>query len=183
VYIAKFKFSDFERFREGIGHKFSMIPQNWSTVVSGLLISAFVSWELTILVLMITLIVFIMSYISARLGTTSEQREQERYGKASAVAEQALSALKTVISFGGEPSTIESYNKELEAGMSLAIKRIKTFASAEACRIFIMYISYGAILWFGCQLLLRHNILAGSIFTVNRFSKLTWIRVTTILTF
>jgi len=49
-----FCFSDLERVREGIGIKFSMVTQYFSTLFTGIVIGLCVNWRLTSIILCVT---------------------------------------------------------------------------------------------------------------------------------
>ncbi|XP_035706365.1 ATP-dependent translocase ABCB1 isoform X2 [Folsomia candida] len=157
---------DLERIREGIGHKFSMIIQYGSTFVMGLVVGFLTSCRLTLVILSLTPVLAGTTAFCGKLIATQSVREQQKYGKAGGVAEEVLSCIKTIASFGGEKREILRYSIALSAGLEVALKKYKVFAVAIGAVFFLMYGSYALAFWYGCQLLDQGFLTPGDIFTV-----------------
>merc|ERR1719458_2331720 len=85
------------------------------TIFVASIINAFAhGWEL---VLVITV------SICARATAAFTEKELNIYGKAGAIAEEVLSAIRTVIAFGGEEREIERYDGKLVGARKAGVMR------------------------------------------------------------
>ncbi|ODN00081.1 Multidrug resistance protein 1 [Orchesella cincta] len=157
---------DLERIREGIGHKFSMVIQHTSTFLTGFVVGFFTSWKLTLVILSLTPLLAGASAFSGKMIATQASREQQKYGKAGAVAEEVLSCIRTVVAYSGEKREIHRYSTALASGLKMALKKYHMFAILVGFVFFIMYGSYALAFWYGCQLLYQDEITPGDVFTV-----------------
>ena len=73
-------------------------------------INAFVhGWELTLVIFAAMPVLTISSAALAKIQTSLTQNELDSYGKAAAIAEETLGAIRTVVAFGGQRKEA-SYN-------------------------------------------------------------------------
>lgn len=74
-------------------------------------INAFVhGWKLTLVLLSVTPITVVTMAIMGKVQSTMAEDELKAYSVAGSFAEEVLSAVRTVISFGGEVKEVERYN-------------------------------------------------------------------------
>ena len=108
--------------QSGLGEKVSTFIYAISTVIAGFIVGFIKSWQLA---LVLCSAVPLLG-ISGTLFVTSLQKQNTQgskaYAAAGALAEQALSAIRTVVGLGGETKEINAYKAALEAVKSLVIK-------------------------------------------------------------
>ncbi|KAG1657179.1 Multidrug resistance protein 1 [Nymphon striatum] len=92
---------DIERIREGIGEKCSQFIQHLSSFFAGFVVGFIRGWELTLVVMAFTPV---LALSTAFVG---------KYAEAGAVAEEVLSAIRTVTAFNGQEREIERYGAKL----------------------------------------------------------------------
>lgn len=97
-----FCFSDIEKIHEGIGDKLALFIQALATFVTGFVVAFSQSWRLSLFLLAFTPFMAIAAAILSILTAAFTSREQKQYASAGAVAEEVLSAIRTVLAFGGE---------------------------------------------------------------------------------
>ena len=78
------------------------------TIFVASIINAFVhGWELALVIMAAMPVLVIAVSIIASAASVLSEKEQNIYGKAGAIAEEVLSAIRTVVAFGGEGREIE----------------------------------------------------------------------------
>lgn len=99
----------------------------------------------------------------------------DSYGEAGAIAEEALSAMRTVVAFGGQQIEEERYNKHLLSARNNNIKRSFFNGISNALMWFFAYASYSLAFYYGVKLILKDRELdpedvvydAGNMITVS----------------
>ncbi|XP_047113074.1 ATP-dependent translocase ABCB1-like [Schistocerca piceifrons] len=76
-------------------------------------------------------------------------------GKASAVAEEVLGAIRTVVAFGGQQKEVQRFNKKLQDAVKVGFKRNLAGGLYSAISSFSVYIVYAVASWYGVYLFLR----------------------------
>uniref|UniRef100_A0A8D2LXL9 ABC-type xenobiotic transporter n=1 Tax=Varanus komodoensis TaxID=61221 RepID=A0A8D2LXL9_VARKO len=142
---------DINTIHEGIGIKIGIIIEVFSTFVSGIIIAFAYGWKLTLVTLCIAPLLvasgFVWSYVS--LLTT---KELLAYAKAGAVAEEVLSAIRTVVAFNGQAKAMSRYDSNLEEARTVGMK--KTIAKNITMGIskFVVLSGYALGFWYGTKL-------------------------------
>ncbi|CAG0888376.1 unnamed protein product [Darwinula stevensoni] len=157
---------DLERVREGIGDKMSRCIESVSAFASGLVVGFIVSWRLSLVILSLTPLLALTSGWIGKLVATSAVREQQKYGIAGSIAEEVLSCIRTVISFGGEEKEITRYEMALEEGRKNSMKKYMYMSIGFMFVMFIIYASYGLAFWYGAKLVADGMVSPGGVFTV-----------------
>ncbi|CAG2119050.1 unnamed protein product, partial [Medioppia subpectinata] len=106
--------ADLNKLQEGIGDKVSLCIFSFSTVFCSLGTALYYGWELTLVILSITPVLIIAFAIIAKIQAKYSTSEADSYGKAGAVAEEVLGAVRTVYAFDGQRREIDRYSKHLE---------------------------------------------------------------------
>jgi len=162
---AKFN-DDIERVRDGLGEQASSILKYGSSFSSGFLVGFIVSWRLTLVIMAVTPLLALFSAYLGRMLATSTKREQEKYAKAGALAEEVLSSIRTVFSLGGQRQEIRNYSKKLEESKRMALWKYFKLSLVLGGSMFVLYSTYGLALYVAAQLLSAQLINAGSAMTV-----------------
>ncbi|MED6267613.1 Multidrug resistance protein 1, partial [Characodon lateralis] len=93
-------------------------------------------------------------------------KEQSAYAKAGAVAEEVLSAIRTVYAFSGQKKEIERYHKNLKDAKSMGIRKAISANIAMGFTFLMIYLSYALAFWYGSILILSKEYTIGSVLTV-----------------
>ncbi|KAI4456367.1 atp-binding cassette sub-family b [Holotrichia oblita] len=146
---------DLIKVEDGIGDKVATFFYFMGTFVSGLIIALYWGWELAL----ICLISFPVSSIGLILvgWATSKfsKKELDAYGAAGAVAEEVLTAIKTVFAFGGQQKEINRYSVHLITACTNNIKRSLFTAISNAIMMFVIFASYSLSFWYGIGLIIQ----------------------------
>ncbi|XP_072548370.1 ATP-dependent translocase ABCB1 [Salminus brasiliensis] len=157
---------DIYKINEGIGDKMGMCIQSITTFFTGFIIGFIKGWKLTLVILSISPLLGISAAIIAKVMTSFTSKEQTAYAKAGAVAEEVLSAIRTVFAFGGQKKEIKRYEKNLEDAKNVGIRKAVTVNIAVGFTYFMIYISYALAFWYGSTLILEGEYKVGNLLTV-----------------
>jgi len=85
---------------------------------------------------------------------SSAAEMQKAYAEAGGVAEEVLSAVRTVIAFGGQNKECERFNANLVKAKKLGIRKGAIAGAAIGFLLFVVYLSYALGFWFGSAIVL-----------------------------
>lgn len=80
---------------------------------------------------------------------TTAAKEAEKYAKAGAIAEEALTSIRTVVAFNGVSRECERYDKALEAGKKDGIIKGVYIGLGLAATFLTIFGSYALAFWMG----------------------------------
>ncbi|XP_060103685.1 LOW QUALITY PROTEIN: ATP-binding cassette sub-family B member 5 [Heteronotia binoei] len=143
---------DINTIQEGIGDKISLIVQFSSTFVAGIIIGFVHGWKLTLVILAVSPLIAasgaVWSYLLSHLTT----KELTAYAKAGAVAEEILSAIRTVTAFNGQKKATARYDANLEEAKIVGMKKAITTNASLGITQFLIYACYALAFWYGTKL-------------------------------
>ncbi|CAG2181917.1 unnamed protein product, partial [Oppiella nova] len=115
--------ADLDKLQEGVGDKVGLCIFSFSTVLCSLGTAFYYGWELTLVILSVTPVLIISFSIIAKIQARYSTTEADSYGKAGAVAEEVLGAIRTVYAFDGQQKEIDRYDKNLEPAKKSGVRR------------------------------------------------------------
>ncbi|XP_062841934.1 ATP-binding cassette, sub-family B (MDR/TAP), member 4 isoform X1 [Trichomycterus rosablanca] len=157
---------DILKINEGIGDKLGTLIQSFTTFFTGFIIGFIKGWKLTLVIVSISPLLGISAAVISKVMTSFTSREQTAYAKAGAVAEEVLSAIRTVFAFGGQKKEIQRYHKNLEDAKNVGIKKAITVNIAVGFTFFMIYMSYALAFWYGSTLIFAGEYDVGTLLTV-----------------
>ncbi|XP_030639389.1 ATP-dependent translocase ABCB1 [Chanos chanos] len=157
---------DIYKINEGIGDKLGMLIQSLTTFLTGIIVGFIRGWKLTLVILAVSPLLGVSAAIIAKVMTSFTSKEQTAYAKAGAVAEEVLSAIRTVFAFGGQKKEIERYHKNLEDAKNMGVRKAITVNIAVGFTFFMIYMSYALAFWYGSTLILAGEYSIGMVLTV-----------------
>ncbi|KAJ0510488.1 putative ABC transporter type 1, transmembrane domain-containing protein [Helianthus annuus] len=112
------------------------------------------------------LILVIPGLIFGRILMRLSREIREEYNKADAVAQQAVSSVRTVYSFVGEEKTVKDYSNALEGIVKLGLKHglAKGLAIGSDGVTFAVW---AFVSWYGSRLVMYHGARGGTVCTVG----------------
>ncbi|GFR19390.1 ATP-dependent translocase ABCB1 [Trichonephila clavata] len=144
---------DLSRIQDGIGEKVGMCISFVSTTVLCICCALFYGWKLTLVCLCIMPILSIAMGVISKIQAAVSGEELQAYGAAGAVAEEVLSSIRTVVSFGGEEKEIERYNQCLIPASKKGVRRGLLTSIGAALIWFCIYAGYALAFWYGVKLI------------------------------
>ncbi|XP_034084197.1 ATP-binding cassette, sub-family B (MDR/TAP), member 4 isoform X1 [Gymnodraco acuticeps] len=157
---------DVYKIQEGIGDKAGRLLQAFTTFVTAFVIGFIKGWKLTLVILAVSPALAIAAGIFSKVLATFTTKEQTAYAKAGAVAEEVLSAVRTVFAFNGQDREIKRYNKNLEDAKNMGIKKATSANFSMGLTFLLIYLSYALAFWYGSTLVLSNEYTIGSVLTV-----------------
>ncbi|XP_005041072.1 PREDICTED: ATP-binding cassette sub-family B member 5 isoform X2 [Ficedula albicollis] len=143
---------DINTIREGIGDKISIFLQFFSTFVSGLIIGFIYGWKLALVVLSVCPLLAASAAFWSTLMASLTAKELSAYAKAGAVAEEILTAIRTVVAFNGQQKALEKYDANLEMAKRVGIQKSITTNTCLGLSQFFIFGSYALAFWYGTKL-------------------------------
>ncbi|XP_075683762.1 ATP-dependent translocase ABCB1-like [Rhinoderma darwinii] len=157
---------DVQKINEGIGDKIAMLIQSLTTFLTGFILGFSKGWKLTLVILAISPVMGLSAAIWAKILSAFTNKELSAYAKAGAVAEEVLSAIRTVIAFGGQDKEIKRYEKNLEDAKKIGIKKAITANVSMGFAFLMIYASYALAFWYGTTLIIEGSYTIGNVLTV-----------------
>ncbi|NXD92614.1 MDR1 protein, partial [Chaetorhynchus papuensis] len=143
---------DINTIREGIGDKISIFLQFFSTFVSGVIIGFIYGWKLTLVVMSVSPLLAASTAVWSTLLASLTAKELSAYAKAGAVAEEILTAIRTVVAFNGQQKALEKYDANLEMAKRVGMKKSITTNTCLGLSQFFIFGSYALAFWYGTKL-------------------------------
>ncbi|CAB3254427.1 unnamed protein product [Arctia plantaginis] len=114
---------DMEKFKGGVGHHVAMTANLAGTVIFGAALALSYGWQLTLSGLSVVPVSLAIAMVVAKYQTKYASKEITAYGAAGRIVEEALSAIRTVRAYGGEPLEVERYKTSLQSATHAARAR------------------------------------------------------------
>ncbi|XP_051009908.1 ATP-binding cassette sub-family B member 5 [Acomys russatus] len=144
---------DINKVCDGIGDKIALLFQNISGFSIGLVMSLIKSWKLSLVVLSVSPFIMASSAACSRMVISLTSKELDAYSKAGAVAEEVLSAIRTVTAFGNQEKEIQRYTQNLKDAKDAGIKKAVASKLSLGAVYFFMNGAYGLAFWYGTSLI------------------------------
>eukprot|EP00667_Euglena_gracilis_P000336 EG_transcript_336 len=136
-----------------LGSKIFLLISYMSTFVISYIFAFIQSWSLTLVMLGVTPLIAISAAVMARVLSTATTKIQEVYATAGAIAQEVLSAIRTVHAFDGMEREAERYGTRVAAVEKIAIKKGLWVGLSQGVTMCIMFWSYAIAFYFGSYLI------------------------------
>ena len=149
--------------QEAISDKAGVLIQYSTTFVAGFAIGFTSGWRMALVILSVVPVLAVcgafMGTIMSRLAT----KGQAAYANAGAVAEEVLSAMRTVAAFGSEPNEVERYAVELEKARVENTRKGLVTGLGIGTTLLVTFCSYALAFWYGSTLVESGIMTAGDV--------------------
>ncbi|XP_019364107.1 PREDICTED: multidrug resistance protein 1-like isoform X1 [Gavialis gangeticus] len=143
---------DINTIHEGIGDKICIFVQFFATFLTGIIIGFVHGWKLTLVILSVSPLLAASAAVWSRLLASLTVKELSAYAKAGAVAEEILTAIRTVVAFNGQKKAQARYDANLENARSVGVKKSITTNTSLGLSQFLIFGSYALAFWYGTKL-------------------------------
>ncbi|KAM3913524.1 ATP-dependent translocase ABCB1-like [Leptodactylus fuscus] len=143
---------DINTIHEGLGDKISIFAQFFSTFISGIIIGFVHGWKLTLVILSVSPLLGVSAAVWTMLLASFTTKELSAYSKAGAVAEEILTAIRTVVAFNGQEKALRQYNANLVDAKKVGIKKTITTNVSMGLSQFLIFGAYALAFWYGTKL-------------------------------
>ncbi|KAI8127489.1 Multidrug resistance protein like protein 49 [Lucilia cuprina] len=140
------------------GARIGIMFQAFSSLAVGVIVAFIYSWNLTLVTLVTVPFVCLSIYLEAKVMESSAMAEKAAIEKASQVAVEAISNVRTVTSLGQERNVLERYSTHIDLVEKACIKKLRfrgfVFGLGQAAPFF----AYGLSLYYGGTLVANGEI-------------------------
>lgn len=141
----------------------SIALRNIISFVGGLVLLGFVSFKLTLMVLLIFPFVLIPLFVYGKRVSQLTRATQDRFAGAVGLASEALEALETVQAFVREAFVGQRFKSSVDDSYRLSLKRIAARALMTAMIIGLVFGGVAGVLWLGAQDVLKGDMSVGTL--------------------
>mmetsp|Transcript_10621 Transcript_10621/g.17848 ORF Transcript_10621/g.17848 Transcript_10621/m.17848 type:complete len:339 (+) Transcript_10621:8-1024(+) len=135
--------------QKALGEKFGTLLFALAMCCSGLFFAAFRGWKFTLVVFCGTLTLGISTSLQVKVVQSGYEAQLKAYGQSAGYAEQALNAIKIVLSFGQQEREVMNYQKHLDGVRKTAMKTHYTNSLAVAFFLSSIFGVYSYSFFFG----------------------------------
>ncbi|KAM4688620.1 ATP-dependent translocase ABCB1-like [Discoglossus pictus] len=143
---------DINTIHEGLGDKLCIFVQFLSSFVAGIVIGFVYDWKLTLVILSVSPLLGVSAAVWTKLVASFTTKELHAYARAGAVAEEILTAIRTVVAFNGQQKALERYDANLNEARNVGIKKSVTTNISMGLSQFLIFGAYALAFWYGTQL-------------------------------
>jgi ABC-type multidrug transport system fused ATPase/permease subunit len=155
--------SDTQLIQSTVTTNVSQLLRNLALVIGGLVILFSISWKLTMLMFVILPILAGIAFGYGSFVKKLSKQVQDVLASATAVAEETLSSMRTVKSFGSESKEGAKYAEKVRASYAIAKKRAIVDGAFESAVGLVINICLGSILFFGGWLVIKGDMTPGTL--------------------
>ncbi|XP_077124839.1 ATP-dependent translocase ABCB1-like isoform X2 [Ranitomeya variabilis] len=137
---------------DGLSNKLCMFVQMISSAIGGIVIAFLYGWKLTLVILSISPLIGLSGALWSKIATSYTTKEINAYAKAGAVAEEVLTAIRTVIAFNGQKKASEKYDENLINAKRFGIKKHGIINMSIGFSQFISSGLFALSFWYGSKL-------------------------------
>ncbi|CAA7045114.1 unnamed protein product [Microthlaspi erraticum] len=137
-----------------------------SVFITGLVFASYFSWRLTVVALPTLVLLLIPGLIYGKYLVYLSKKSFKEYAKANSIVEQALSSIKTILSFTAETQIIKNYSEILERHRKLGLKQglAKGLAVGSTG---ISFTIWAFLAWYGSRLVMHKHETGGNIYAAG----------------
>ncbi|XP_047533068.1 ATP-dependent translocase ABCB1-like [Vanessa atalanta] len=146
---------DMIKLEEGIGDKVSSLVYDTAVAVSCTLMALIRGWKLALLCLSTAPITFVLVGLTGKISDRLYKKQAQAKGKASAVAEEALSSIKTVYAFNGQEKEIDRYKIHLADARRIHIQKEFFTGLSMGFLYLCIFSSYALAFYLGIHLVIN----------------------------
>ncbi|KAB5577252.1 hypothetical protein PHYPO_G00207770 [Pangasianodon hypophthalmus] len=145
---------DINKVNNAIADQVAIFTERISTFIFGFLVGFVGGWKLTLVVIAVSPLIGLAAGLMAMAVARLTGRELQAYAKAGAIADEVLSAIRTVAAFGGEDKETERYDKNLEEAQTWGVKKGTIIGVFQGYLWCIIFLCYALAFWYGSKLVI-----------------------------
>ena len=131
--------------------------QNTATFCAGMIISFYRGWELTLVILAVMPLIFICAVAFTKLLESWTKNELKSYAIAGSIADEVLTAVRTVFAFDAAKREHLRYEVNLEHARLSGIKKGTVVGATIGFLFLVIFSSYGLAFYYGWHLTLTNK--------------------------
>uniref|UniRef100_A0AC34FJI9 Uncharacterized protein n=1 Tax=Panagrolaimus sp. ES5 TaxID=591445 RepID=A0AC34FJI9_9BILA len=158
--------SGIDKIRNGTSDKLVLILKSTANFISGIIVGFILSWRLTLVLLIMAPVMVASIYLTNRMLMIQTKKEMSAYSFASAIAEEVLSAIRTVMAFNAQYFELERYEGCLIKAREIGFRKAFIVSACSGIYLFVEFVAIGMGFWYGAKLVFEMNVSPGTIFGV-----------------
>ncbi|WOK95120.1 multidrug resistance protein [Canna indica] len=149
-----------------IAEKVPNFINNATTFVGSYVVGFVLMWRLALVAFPTALLLVIPGIVYGRMFMDLAKKIRDEYEKAGAIAEQAVSSIRTLYSFAAERRTMSMFSNALEHSVKLGLRQglMKGVAVGSNGVTFAIW---ALMAWYGSKLVMDHGGKGGTVFAVG----------------
>ncbi|PWA03710.1 hypothetical protein BB558_000121 [Smittium angustum] len=145
--------SDVSAIHEGIGVKLSYVIQYLATFIGSFVLAFIRGYKMALVIIsLMPLLGLVIAFLGISVGKYSKL-VQDQYAKSSAIANEALSSMKTVMAFNGQKRELKRFDENNADIGILEIKKAKNLGLGLGGIFFVVFTMYSLGFWYGAKLI------------------------------
>ncbi|KAJ8255333.1 hypothetical protein GJAV_G00203680 [Gymnothorax javanicus] len=145
---------DINKINNAIADQVSIFIERISTFIFGFLVGFLGGWKLTLVVIAVSPLIGLAAGLIAMAVAKLTGRELQAYARAGAVADEVLSAIRTVAAFGGEEKEVERYDRNLIEAQNWGVRKGTIIGLFQGYLWCIIFLCYALAFWYGSKLVI-----------------------------
>ncbi|KAF7649430.1 hypothetical protein LDENG_00141550 [Lucifuga dentata] len=154
------------KINNAIADQVSFFIERISTFVFGFMVGFMGGWKLTLVVIAASPLIGLAAGLMAMAMARLTGRELKAYAKAGAVADEVLSAIRTVAAFGGEDKEAERYDRNLVEAQNWGVKKGTIIGLFQGFLWCVIFLCFALAFWYGSQLVIDNELSPGGLIQV-----------------
>ncbi|CAM0904144.1 unnamed protein product [Alopecurus aequalis] len=154
---------DADTIQDFLGEKLPMVLANTALFFGALAVSFVFAWRLALAGLPFTVLFVVRSVILGKRMAAAAGETHAAYEAAGAIAEQAVSSIRTVASYNGERQTLERFRRALARSTALGIKQGLVKGTVIGS-MGMVYAVWSFLSWIGSLLIINMHAQGGHVF-------------------
>eukprot|EP00002_Diphylleia_rotans_P014621 TRINITY_DN2848_c0_g1_i8.p1 TRINITY_DN2848_c0_g1~~TRINITY_DN2848_c0_g1_i8.p1 ORF type:complete len:1149 (-),score=251.56 TRINITY_DN2848_c0_g1_i8:291-3737(-) len=146
--------SDIVDIQEAIGEKVGNAIHHFFTFLFGFIVGFIQGWQLALVIISVAPLLALCGGIWTKIFGVLAKQTQLAYAGAGGIAEEVISSVRTVVSFGGEKKEIERYDSKLKETEVIGIRKGLYTGLSMGLTLLIMFSSYALAFWYGAELII-----------------------------
>ncbi len=126
--------------------------------MSAFIVAFAVQWKLTLITISIVPTIIIVITITVGIDTKNESQILSIHSKASLLAEEVFSTIRTVHAFWLNPLLSRKHDKLLDEAKEVGMKKSPNYLVMFSCEFFCVYCGYGLAFWQGIRMYAKGEI-------------------------
>ncbi|RZS22174.1 hypothetical protein BHM03_00054917 [Ensete ventricosum] len=139
---------------------------NAALFASSYLVGFLMMWRLALVAFPTFLLLVIPGIIYGRMFMDLARKIRDEYEKAGAIAEQAVSSIRTVYSFVAERRTMSMFSNALEDSVKLGLRQGLAKGIAVGSNS-VTFAIWAFMAWYGSRIVMYHGGKGGTVFAVG----------------
>ncbi|KAI9291925.1 hypothetical protein K502DRAFT_320537, partial [Neoconidiobolus thromboides FSU 785] len=157
---------DINMVQDGMSDKVGILIQNITCFIGAFVIAFMKGWKLTLVMLTSVPLVIFSGMLIGKTVAHSSKGGQGVYGEAGSIAEEVLSAIKTIYSFNTQEKEQLRYENKLQIARKSGFRKAFFAGLGNGIFLLITFSSYALAMWYGGKLIYDKEQEAGDVLTV-----------------